>query len=84
MDQKVTSRLHVKKTLHESNSRKDGYLNRPAGTFATIEYPGANTIDSTTKALDLNASGLIVGQYQLTTLSNGDTIWHGFIVSGVQ
>ena len=66
------------------SGRKDGYLNRPAGTFATIEYPGANTIDSTTKALDLNASGLIVGQYQLTTLSNGDTIWHGFIVSGVQ
>jgi hypothetical protein len=66
------------------SGRKDGYLNRPNGTFATIEYPGANTIDSSTKALDINASGLIVGQYQQTTLSNGDTVWHGFIVSGVQ
>jgi hypothetical protein len=65
------------------SGRKDGYLNRPDGTFATIEYPGANTIDSSTKALDINASGLIVGQYQQTTLSNGDTIWHGFIVTGV-
>jgi hypothetical protein len=23
-------------------------------------------------------------KYQQTTLSNGDTIWHGFIVTGVQ
>jgi hypothetical protein len=23
-------------------------------------------------------------QYQQTTLSNGDTIWHGFIVTGVK
>jgi len=66
------------------HGRKDGYLNRPDGTFATIEYPGANTINSSTKALDINSSGLIVGQYQQTTLSNGDTVWHGFIVSGVQ
>ena len=59
-------------------------MNRPNETFATIEYPGASTIDSTTKALDINASGLITGQYQQTTLSNGDTIWHGFMVTGVQ
>ena len=65
------------------NGRKDGYLNRPNGTFATIEYPGANTIDSTTKAIDINVSGVIMGEYQLTTLSNGDTKWHGFIVTGV-
>jgi hypothetical protein len=65
------------------SGRKDGYMNRTDGTFATIEYPGANTIDSSTKALDINASGLIVGQYQQTTLSNGDKVWHGFIVTGV-
>jgi len=65
------------------SGRKDGYLNRPDGTFATIEFPGANTIDSSTKALDINASGLIVGEYQQTTLSNGDTVWHGFVVTGV-
>jgi hypothetical protein len=65
------------------SGRKDGYLNRPNGTFATIEYPGASFIVSSTKAIDINASGVIVGQYQLTTQSNGDTVWHGFIVTGV-
>jgi hypothetical protein len=65
------------------SGRKDGYLNRPDGTYATIEYPGANTIDSSTKAIDIDTSGVIVGEYQQTTLSNGDTKWHGFIVTGV-
>lgn len=65
------------------HGRKDGYLNRPNGTFATIEYPGASFIVSSTKAIDINASGLIMGEYQLTTQSNGDTVWHGFVVTGV-
>ena len=65
------------------HGRKDGYLNRPDGTFATIEYPGASFIVSSTKALDINTSGLIMGQYELTTSSGGDTVWHGFIVTGV-
>jgi hypothetical protein len=65
------------------HGRKDGYLNRPNGTFATIEYPGASFIVSSTKAIDINASGLIMGEYQLTTQSGGDTVWHGFVVTGV-
>jgi predicted membrane protein len=65
------------------HGRKDGYLRRPDGTSATIEFPGANTINSSTKALDINQVGVIMGQYQLTTLSNGDTTWHGFVVTGV-
>ena len=66
------------------HGRKDGYLNRPNGTFATIEYPGASLIVSSTKCIDINSSGLIMGEYQQTTQSNGDTAWHGFIVSGGQ
>ena len=66
------------------SGRKDGYLNRPNGTFAKIEYPGASLIVSSTKAIDINASGVIMGEYQQTTQSNGDTAWHGFIVIGVQ
>jgi hypothetical protein len=54
------------------HGRKDGYLNRPNGTFATIEYPGASLIVSSTKAIDINTSGLIMGEYQLTTQSGGD------------
>ena len=58
-------------------------MRRPDGTSATLEYSGANTIDSSTKALDINQTGVIMGEYQLTTISNGDTVWHGFIVTGV-
>jgi len=65
------------------HGRKDGYMRRPHGTSVTLEFPGANTIDSSTKALDINQTGVIMGNYQLTTLSNGDTIWHGFVVTGV-
>jgi hypothetical protein len=65
------------------HGRKDGYMRRPDGTSVTLEYPGANTIDSSTKALDINQTGVIMGEYQLTTISNGDTVWHGFIVTGV-
>jgi hypothetical protein len=65
------------------HGRKDGYMRRPDGTSVTLEYPGANTIDSSTKALDINQTGVIMGQYQLTTISAGDTTWHGFIVTGV-
>jgi len=65
------------------HGRKDGYLRRPDGTSATIEYPGANTSNSTTKVLDINQTGIIMGNYQLTTLGNGDTVWHGYIVTGV-
>jgi len=65
------------------HGRKDGYMRRPDGTSVTLEYPGANTINSTTKAIDINQVGVIMGEYQLTTLSGGDTVWHGFIVTGV-
>jgi len=65
------------------HGRKDGFMRRPDGTSVTLEFPGANTINSTTKPLDINQPGVIMGNYQLTTVSNGDTTWHGFIVTGV-
>jgi len=33
---------------------------------------------------DIDGSGVIMGRYQLTTSSGGDTRWHGFLVTGVQ
>jgi len=63
--------------------RKDGFMRRPDGTSATIEFPGASTITSSTKALDINQVGVIMGNYELTTSSGGDTVWHGFVVTGV-
>jgi hypothetical protein len=65
------------------SGRKDGYMRRPDGTSVTIEYPGASFIVSSTKAIGINQTGVIMGQYQLTTQSSGDTVWHGFIVTGV-
>jgi hypothetical protein len=65
------------------HGRKDGYLRRPDGTSATIEFPGASFITSTTKAIDINQAGVIMGQYEITTTTGGDTRWHGFIVTGV-
>jgi len=65
------------------HGRKDGYMRRPDGTAMTLEFPGANTITSSTKAVDINQAGLIMGNYELTTSSGGDTVWHGFVVTGV-
>jgi hypothetical protein len=65
------------------HGRKDGYMRRPDGTSATIEFPGANTINSTTKAIDINQVGVIMGNYQLTTVTGGDRVWHGYVVTGV-
>jgi hypothetical protein len=65
------------------HGRKDGFMRRPDGTSATIEFPGANSILSSTKALDINQTGVIMGNYEVTTSSGGDTVWHGFIVTGV-
>ena len=64
--------------------RKDGFLRRSDGTSAKIEYPGASGITSSTIPEDINQSGVIMGRYELTTSSGGDTTWHGFIVTGVQ
>jgi hypothetical protein len=65
------------------HGRKDGFMRRPDGTSATIEFPGANTINSSTKPVDINQTGVIMGNYELTTVSGGDTVWHGFVVTGV-
>jgi hypothetical protein len=65
------------------HGRKDGFMRRPDGTSATIEFPGANTINSSTKPVDINQTGVIMGNYELTTVSGGDTTWHGFVVTGV-
>ena len=65
------------------SGRKDGFLRRPDGTSATIEYPGASFINSSTIPEDINQLGVIMGRYQITTSSGGDTTWHGFIVTGV-
>jgi len=65
------------------HGRKDGYLRRPDGTSVTIEFPGVSFITSTTKAIDINQVGVIMGNYQLTTVTGGDTVWHGFVVTGV-
>jgi len=65
------------------SGRKDGFLRRPDGTSAKIEYPGASGITSSTIPEDINQSGVILGRYQITTSSGGDTTWHGFIVAGV-
>jgi len=65
------------------HGRKDGFMWRPDGTSATIEFPGADTINSSTKPADINQTGIILGNYQLTTTSGGDTVWHGFVVTGV-
>jgi hypothetical protein len=65
------------------NGRKDGYLRRPDGTSVKLEYPGAYLIVSTTRPIDINQTGVIMGNYQLTTSSGGDTVWHGFIVTNV-
>lgn len=65
------------------HGRKDGYLRRPDGTAVTIEFPGASLIVSSTKAVDINQVGVIMGNYELTTSSGGDTVWHGFVVTGV-
>jgi hypothetical protein len=66
------------------SGRKDGFLRRPDGTSAKIEYPGASLITSSTIPEDIDGSGVIMGRYQLTTSSGGDTRWHGFLVTGVQ
>jgi hypothetical protein len=65
------------------SGRKDGFLRRPDGTSAKIEYPGASGITSSTIPEDINQSGVIMGRYQITTSSGGDPTWHGFIVTGV-
>jgi hypothetical protein len=65
------------------HGRKDGFLRRPDGTSATIEFPGASFIVSSTIPAGINQTGTITGKYQLTTQSNGDTVWHGFVVTGV-
>lgn len=65
------------------HGRKDGYLRRPDGTAVTIEFPGASLIVSSTKAVDINQTGVIMGNYELTTSSGGDTVWHGFVLTGV-
>jgi hypothetical protein len=31
----------------------------------------------------MNQVGVIMGNYQLTTLSGGDAVWHGYVVTGV-
>lgn len=66
------------------SGRKDGFLRKPDGTSTKIEYPGASGISSSTIPEDINQSGVIMGRYQITTSSGGDTRWHGFIVTGVQ
>jgi hypothetical protein len=65
----------------------------PAGKTASSENRTAprsrlNTLApvqsfSSTIPEDINQSGVILGRYQLTTNSGGDTRWHGFIVTGV-
>jgi hypothetical protein len=65
------------------HGRKDGFMRRPDGISATVEFPGANTINSSTKPVDINQTGMIMGNYELTTISGGDTTWHGFLVTGV-
>jgi len=65
------------------SGRKDGFLRRPDGTTVTLEFPGANMINSTTRAIDINQAGVIMGNYEITTSSGGDTVWHGFVVTGV-
>jgi uncharacterized membrane protein len=59
-----------------------GYLRRPDGTTVSLEYPGANTITSTTAPSAINQSGVIIGHYQINTTNN--TVVHGFILTGVQ
>ena len=59
-----------------------GYLRRPDGTTVSLEYPGANTITSTTTPSAINQSGVIIGYYQINTTNN--TVVHGFILTGVQ
>jgi len=66
------------------SGRKDGFLRKPDGTSTKIEYPGASFINSSTIPEDINQSGVIMGRYQITTSSGGDTRWHGFFVTGIQ
>jgi len=63
------------------NARKEGYLRRPDGTTVALEFPGASFINSTTRAIGINQTGIIVGNYEINTTTN--TVWHGFIVTGV-
>ena len=67
----------------KDSGRKGGFLRRTDETSAKIEYPGASGINSSAIPEDINPSGGIMGRYQITTSSGGDTTWHGLIVTGV-
>jgi hypothetical protein len=63
------------------NAIKRGFLRRPDGTIVSIEYPGADFINSTTFAACINQAGTIAGRYQINTINETET--HGFILTGL-
>jgi hypothetical protein len=65
-----------------ANGLRRDFLRRPDGATVSLEYPGANTIHSTTFASAINQSGVIIGHYQINTITN--TVTHGFILTGAQ
>lgn len=65
----------------KKNPHRRGFLRRPDGTIVSIEYPGADFIDSSTVAACINQAGTIAGRYQINTTSETET--NGFILTGL-